>query len=291
MISGLSITEWLQSHKTLVADGAAGTMLIAAGLPGGTPPELWNVERPEEITRLHKAYLDAGSQIILTNTFGANRIKLSRGGYESLVEALNRTGVELARNAAGEKAFVAGDMGPTGELMEPMGSLTFDAAVDAYCEQAALLASAGVDVIWVETMTDLEEARAAVTAARQATHLPVFCTLSFGRKGKTMMGVTPKRAVETLWSLGLTAIGANCGEGLEMIDAVIDEFRAILPDAALIIKPNAGLPRLVDGETVYDTPPSQFAARMSGFINKGANIIGACCGSSPAYINEIAALD
>lgn len=290
MITGTTLTDWLDSKKLLVADGAAGTMLIAAGLPGGLPPEVWNSEKAEEIARLHRAYLDAGSQIILTNTFGGNRLKLAHSGYEDRVEELNRAGAEIAVKAADGKAFIAGDIGPTGKLMEPLGPLSFQAAYDAYYEQAALLAAGHVDAIWIETMTDLEEARAAVSAARQATQLPVFCTMSFGRKGKTMMGVTPKRAAETLWPLGLAAIGANCGEGLEVIDTILTEFRSVLPDAHLIVKPNAGLPRLVDGQTVYDTPPAAFANHTARFIEKGACIVGACCGSSPEFIAEISAI-
>ncbi len=145
-----------------------------------------------------------------------------------------------------------------------------------------------MDALWVETMSDLAEARAAVRAARQASDLPVFCSLSFGKKARTMMGVTPKQAALELWPLGLAAIGANCGEGLEMIPEVLAQMRQALPEAVLIAKPNAGLPKLVDGQTIYEMRPEQFAGRMSGFVDLGAQIVGSCCGSSPAYISALA---
>ena len=286
-IRSKTILQRLADGEVLVADGAAGTMLMAAGLPPGAPPDLWNVEKPEQILKLHRAYIDSGSRIILTNTFGGNRIKLDKAGLGDRASELNLTAVALARQAAGDRAYVAGDIGPTGELMQPLGPLTYDAAVEAFAEQAAALTEGGVDLLWVETMTDLQEARAAVTGARQAADLPVFCSLSFGRKGRTMMGVSGKQAAEELWPLGLAAIGVNCGEGLDMIPGVLEAMRLAAPGAPLIAKPNAGLPRLIAGETVYDVEPPQFAARVSEFVALGAQIVGFCCGSSPDYIASI----
>jgi 5-methyltetrahydrofolate--homocysteine methyltransferase len=279
-----TLRQILQSGKVLIADGATGTMLMAAGLPAGSAPELWNVERPEQIIALHQAYLQAGSQIILTNTFGGSRIKLDKFGLGERVRELNLAAARLAQQASQGKAFVAGDIGPTGELMQPMGPLTPEAAFQAFAEQAAALAEGGVDALWVETMTDLSEAKAAVAAALQAADLPVFCSLSFGRKARTMMGVSAKQAAQELWPLGLSAIGANCGEGLEMIPEVLRQMGEALPGAPLIVKPNAGLPRLVGGQTTYDLAPGDFAAQMKEFISLGARVIGSCCGSSPAYI-------
>jgi len=281
------LIQRLAGDETLIADGAAGTMLMAAGLASGTPPELWNVENPGEIRALHHAYVEAGSQIILTNTFGGNRIKLGKAGLAERARELNLAGAALARQAAGDQAIVAGDIGPTGELMAPYGPLTFEEAVVVFAEQAAALADGGLDAIWIETMVDLDEARAAVTAARQVTSLPILCTMSFGPKGRTMMGVSAKQTVEGLWPLGLAAIGANCGEGLEAVEAVLQQMHALLPDAPLIAKPNAGLPKLVDGQAVYDTGPDLFASRTLDFINLGARLVGACCGSSPAFISAI----
>jgi 5-methyltetrahydrofolate--homocysteine methyltransferase len=171
-----------------------------------------------------------------------------------------------------------------------MGTLTYESALQAFTEQAAALAEGGVDLIWVETMTDLSEAKAAVVGARQVTELPVFCSLSFGRKARTMMGISAKQAAEELWPLGLDAIGANCGEGLEMIPEVLRQMREVLPDAALIVKPNAGLPKLVAGQTTYDVTPGDFAIQMKEFIALGAQVIGSCCGSSPAYIAALRSL-
>jgi len=282
-----SLREYLSRGKALVADGATGTMLMAAGLPAGTAPELWNVEQPEKILALHRAYLEAGSQIILTNTFGGTRLKLSKVGLGERARELNLAAAALARQAAAGQAYVAGDVGPTGELMKPLGPLTYEQALETFTEQAAALAEGGVDAIWVETMSDLMEAKAAVAGARQACDLPVFCSLSFGRRGRTMMGVSAKQAVEELWPLGLTAIGANCGEGLEMIPDVLSQMHEAAPQAVLIAKPNAGLPRLVGGQTVYDVSPADFSGHINQFIDLGAQIVGSCCGSNPDYIQAI----
>lgn len=281
------LREVLSAKEILFADGATGTMLMAAGLPAGQPPELWNVEQPEKIHALHRAYLDAGAQIILTNTFGGNAIKLARAGLAERARELNRAAVALARQAAQGGAYVAGDIGPTGELMAPLGPLTYEQALQAFTEQAIALVEAGADLLWIETMSDLQEARAAVEAARQAGDLPIFCSLSFGKKGRTMMGVSARQAAQTLWPLGLAAIGANCGEGLEMIPQVLQEMAAVAPEAPLIVKPNAGLPKRVAGETVYDLGAEEFAERMSAFVALGARILGACCGSTPDFIRAL----
>ena len=293
---GNSIIEALSTGETLVADGATGTMLMTAGLPAGAPPEAWNVENPEQILHLHQAYLDAGSQIILTNTFGGSRIKLDKAGYGAQIHEFNRQAGILARQAAanrshdGVTAFVAGDLGPTGEMTAPFGPLTFEKALDCFREQAAALAEGGVDFFWIETMSDLKETRAAVMAAREvAPELAVFCSFSFTGRGKTMMGLDARQAAKELWPLGLSAIGANCGKGLDIIEPVLMQFAETLPGVPLIAKPNAGLPRLVDGQTLYDTPPDTFAARIQEFTQIGARVVGACCGSSPEYIAAICA--
>jgi 5-methyltetrahydrofolate--homocysteine methyltransferase len=282
------LKDHLAQGKVLIADGATGTMMMAAGLPAGAAPELWNVERPDQVLALYRAYLEAGSQIILTNTFGGSRRKLAKTGLAERTRELNLAAAKLARQAADGKAFVAGDIGPTGDLMAPMGPLTGELALEVFSEQASALVEGGVDAIWVESMSDLAEARAAVLAARQVSDLPVFCSLSFGRKARTMMGVTPKQAVLELWPLGLTAIGANCGEGLEMIPDVLAQMRQALPEATLIAKPNAGLPKLVGEKAVYEMQPAEFARRMAEFVDLGAQIVGSCCGSSPAFISALA---
>ncbi len=283
------IVQHLAQGHILIADGATGTMLQSLGLPVGIAPELWNVEQPDHVRSLYRAYMDAGSQIILTNTFGGSRIKLDRaGGLGERAVELNRAAAELARLEAETQAFVAGDIGPTGELMEPYGDLSYEEAVSAFAQQAGALAQGGVDVIWVETMSDLSEAQAAIEGAKQVTNLPILCSLSFTTSGRTMMGVRPGQAAQALWPLGLLAIGANCGEGLDVISPVLTEMRATLGTVPLIAKPNAGLPHLEDGQTVFDLGPTEFATRVSQFIQLGAQIIGGCCGSSPQHIAAIA---
>lgn len=283
-----SLHERLQAGDVLIADGATGTLLMAAGLPADTAPEAWNVERPEEITKLHQSYLKAGSQIILTNTFGGSRIKLEKRGLGERVRELNRAAASLARQAAGQLAYVAGDIGPCGEMMLPLGKLTAEKAQAAFAEQATALAEGGVDAIWIETMTDLTEARAAILAARQVTSLPVLCSLSFGARARTIMGVTPAKAAQELWPFGLAAIGANCGEGLDVVEEALRQMHAAVPDAPLIAKSNAGLPKWEEGRTTYDVGPADFAQKAAHFVTLGARIVGSCCGSDPTFIAAIA---
>lgn len=282
------LRSYLREGKLLIADGATGTMLQEKGLPSGTPPEAWNVGKPEVVKALHRAYLDAGSQLILTNSFGGSRVRLAQsGGLQERVDELNRAAASLATGEAGGQAYVAGDIGPTGELMAPLGELSYEEAVDVFAQQVQALVDGGVDLIWVETMSDLSEARAAIEAAKQVTDAPVFCSLSFGPKARTMMGVTPTRAAEALWRLGLTAIGGNCGEGVEVMIPVLSEMRAAIPEAVLIAKPNAGLPRLEKGKTIFDMGPQEMASHARQWVELSAQVIGGCCGSTPEHISAI----
>lgn len=289
------LLSYLHEGNLLIADGATGTMLQAMGLPPGMAPELWNVERPDAIRVHYRSYLDVGSEVILANTFGGNRIKLDRsGGLGSRVVELNRAGVSLAVEEAAGEAYVAGDMGSTGELLAPYGTLQYEDAVASYAEQALALVEGGADLLWGETLTDLNEARALVEGVRQVTDLPLFCSFSFGRgradgSPRTIMGVSPAQAAETLWPMGLHAIGANCGEGIPPVAAALDEMRAALPEAVLIAKPNAGLPRVEGGETVYPLGPEDMAAQVPDLVARGAQVIGGCCGNTPAHIAAIAA--
>jgi 5-methyltetrahydrofolate--homocysteine methyltransferase len=282
------LLERLADGETLIADGAMGTFLMAQGLEPGAPPEEWNVAHPQRIAEVHRAYIDAGSRIILTNTFGGTRIRLKRAGMSDRAGEFNRAGAELAREAAGGRAFVAGDIGPCGEMMEPMGSLTFADAVEAFTEQARALAESGVDLLWVETMMDLEEARAAVTGAKCASDLPVFCSMTFGPAGKTIMGTAARHALESLRPLQLAAFGANCGDGLDVMDEVLDQLHGAVPALPWIAKPNAGLPRMIGDKAVYDVGPTQFADRIDALVTRGAQVVGGCCGSSPEFIAAIA---
>lgn len=282
-----SLSQRLRDGEILIADGATGTMLFAAGLSQETAPEQWNIDNPEQIINLHKAYIDAGSQIVLTNTFGGTSIRLDRHGFSNKVEEFNKAGAVLAKKAAGNSAYVAGDIGPTSEMMEPFGTLSFDQAVDAFAEQASALAAGGVDAIWVETMTDLDEIRAAVTGIKKVTNLPVLCSMSFGKTGFTMMGVSPKQAAETLAPLGISALGINCGEGLEILDSIFSQIKTAAPGLPLIAKPNAGLPVMVNGKVKYDITPEDFAKWIKHFTDSGVQIVGGCCGSNTLFIEAI----
>ena len=287
-----TIQELLDEKGYLVTDGAMGTMLFAAGLGHGGSPELWNVEQPDKIAEVHRAYLDAGSQVILTNTFGGNRHRLALHGLDSRVADLNRAAARLLRQvveASGQRALVAGDIGPSGQVLLPYGELSFEEAREAFAEQATGLIEGGVDLIWIETMSDLEEVRAAVEGARQVSaDIPLVTTMTFDTHGRTMMGVTPEKAVTTLTSFGAQAVGGNCGNGPEEILGVIEKMHAALPEALLVAKSNAGVPELVGGKPVYRASPATMADYAVKVYAAGARIIGACCGSTPDHIRAIA---
>jgi 5-methyltetrahydrofolate--homocysteine methyltransferase len=286
---GTTILEALAAGRLLVADGATGTMLQAAGLPTGTPGEAWVLERPEEILKLHRAYADAGSRLILTSTFGGTRTRLEKAGLGNRVAEINRRAAELARQVVGPERYVGGDIGPTGEMMAPLGKLTYDAAVEVFAEQAGALAVGDVDCIYIETMGDLSEARAAVAGARQACDLPIFCTFSFDTHGRTGMGVSPGRAAAAMAELGVAGVGANCGHAPEEVLDFLPQMHEAAPDVYLIAKPNAGIPRLVQRRVVYDLAPAHMAELAVRYVELGASIVGACCGSSPEHIAAIAA--
>jgi 5-methyltetrahydrofolate--homocysteine methyltransferase len=286
------LAEFVQQEGALVLDGAMGTMLFAAGLTSGGSPEEWNVSHPERIEAIHQAYVDAGSQIILTNSFGGTRYRLKLHGLEKRVVELNRGAAQNARavaDRAPQRVLVAGSMGPTGELMEPMGAMTYDACRAAFAEQAQGLVEGGVDVLWIETMSDLQEVKAAIEGARLAsTDIPVCATLSFDTRGRTMMGVTGAQVVRELGGLGLTAIGANCGNNLPDTEAALAEMRAALAaahlDILLIAKANAGMPQWEGEKLVYNGTPEVMAAYAHRVREHGVQLIGGCCGSGPAHI-------
>ena len=277
------------SGSVIVADGAMGTMLQEAGLPSGTPPEGWLLENAEAVRQVHRAYIDAGSDLILTCTFGATRPRLERSGLSDRLSEINRRAVEIAREAAGDEVFVAGDIGPTGELLEPLGALSYEEAVEVFAEQAEALARAGVDVLYIETMSALDEAKAAVEGALQAANgTPVTATLSFDSHGRTSMGVRPEEAAETLNKRGVQALGANCGKSFDMTLEAVEAMGRVTPDMPLIVKPNAGTPRMVEGEVVYDATPADMADYARQYVARGARIVGGCCGSTPDHIAAIA---
>jgi methionine synthase I (cobalamin-dependent) len=282
----------VRAGTATLADGAMGTMLFSSGLQFGDPPEIWNLTQPDVIRRIHRGYLDAGSRIVLTNTFGGNGLRLSLHGNESRVAELNQMAAMLLRaevDAAGGGALVAGDIGPSGSIMMPLGTLDFDEAVDVFAEQAAALVAGGADLIWIETMSDLEEIHAAIDGVRQvAPSIPLITTMTFDTRGHTMMGVKPETAVHALAEWGADAIGGNCGNGPDELIPVIAKMRAAEPDVVLVGKSNAGMPELVDMKAVYRAAPEAMAAYALDIRDAGASIIGACCGSTPEHLAAMA---
>jgi 5-methyltetrahydrofolate--homocysteine methyltransferase len=272
----------LERRKIVLGDGAMGTMLHQAGLTIGAP-EQWNVRKPEAVSAIHRGYIEAGSDFISTNTFGGTRNRLKLDNLEDRVAELNEAGARLAREAAGE-ALVAGSVGPTGELMEPLGTLTMDGARESFAEQARALKAGGVDFALIETMSALEEVQSAIEGVREAG-LPVVVTMSFDTNFRTMMGVKPVAAVTTIAGWGVSVIGANCGNGPAEIERVMSEMAQALPGGvALMAKSNAGMPRWLDGHITYDGTPevmSDYARRMAAL---GVRVIGGCCGSTPEHI-------
>jgi methionine synthase I (cobalamin-dependent) len=287
-----SLQALLSTEGCIVADGGMGTMLFAAGMPRGSAPELWNVEQPEVVSRIHTAYIEAGAQIILTNSFGGNRIRLGLHGLDDRTRELNEAGARLARAAADQAAHpvaVGGSIGPTGAMLEPLGELLFDAAVAAFEEQARALLVGGVDVFWIETMSDLEEVCAAVKGCRRANKdVPIVTTMTFDTRGRTMMGVRPEQAASALSELGVTALGANCGNGPAELEAAIEAMCAADGKAILVAKANAGLPTMQGDIAIYNAAPADMAAYARRVSQLGAHIVGACCGSTPDHIRAIA---
>jgi 5-methyltetrahydrofolate--homocysteine methyltransferase len=285
--------QLLQSTSgPLMADGAMGTQLFAAGLQFGDPPETWNVIHPEVIRGIQRRYIEAGAQIILTNTFGGTRFRLAMHNLQSRVADLNRTAAILLRaeiEASGKNVLVAGDIGPSGEILAPLGTLEYADAVDGFAEQARALIGGGVDVIWIETMSALEEVQAAMEGTRRVSaDIPIITTMSFDTHGRTMMGVTPEQALKTLTEWGASAVGANCGNGTDELLAAITRMHAASPTVPLVAKSNAGMPELVGGKAVYRATPDAMAHYAGDVYQAGARIIGACCGSTPDHIHAMA---
>ena len=286
-----TLNELLISDEFIIADGAMGTLLFDMGLEQGGSPELWNVEHPDRIREIHRAYIEAGAQIILTNTFGCNRLRLKLHRLSERASELNEAAARLARaeaDAAQGPIVVAGDIGPTGNILLPYGDTEFDDMADAFEEQARGLVKGGVDVLWIETMSDLEEVRAAVEGARRAAPgFPLVTTMTFDTNGHTMMGVSPEKAYDVLSSFGVLALGGNCGNGVQEILTVIEKMAGEGSGAVLIAKANAGIPHLENGLPVYDATPDHMAEYAVKACQLGARIIGACCGSTPDHIRAI----
>ncbi len=280
------LASWLRK-RIVILDGAMGTMLQERGLRPGECPELFGLEHPEVLEEIHGLYVEAGADIIQTNTFGANRFKLAEYGLQDRVAEVNKAAVRVAKKVAGSKALVAIDIGPTGRLLRPAGDATFDELYEAFREQVLAGAEAGADVVSIETMTDLGELRAAVIAARENTDLPILAHLTFEPNKRTLMGTTPGGAALALEALGVTALGANCSGGPEELLGVIEEM-ARVTQAFLSVEPNAGLPRLEGEKVIFPESPESMARHALRLREGGANIIGGCCGTTPAHIRAMA---
>ena len=285
------IKKLLESGKPILLDGAMGTMLFAAGLQPGESPEEWNVLHPEKVRKIHRAYIEAGSQVILTNTFGGSAVRLESHDLAERVHELNEAAAKNAReeaDAANQIVVVAGSIGPTGQLLEPLGTLTKEAANQSFAAQAAGLAAGGVDMFWIETMSDLEEVKAAVAGIRSVSDLPIAATMSFDSHGHTMMGIKPEQASQTLHLEEIQFLGANCGTGSDELVEAIKAFKSTNPELPLIAKANAGIPVVVGTEVVYNGSPELMADYAVTVWNEGARLIGGCCGSTPDHIKAMA---
>ncbi|NHK31312.1 MAG: hypothetical protein FK730_08165 [Asgard group archaeon] len=283
-----SIQQLIQ-ERVIVLDGAMGSLLMAKGLPPGNPPEIWNASKPERVQEIHQGYFKAGSDAVLTNTFGGSRLKLEAHNYGDKTQEYNQKAVELAKAVCPDGCFVAGDIGPSGKFLPPLGDVTIDDFHNNFLEQASILAKAGVDFFFIETMVDLLEAEAAVKAAKKVSNVPIFASITFQNTKRgyfTIMGNSVDQCCEVLDKAGASVIGANCTIGSdEMIDIV--PLLKAGTKKPISVKPNAGKPNLVKGETVYPTKPEDFARDLTQMIFHGARIVGGCCGTNPEFIKVI----
>jgi 5-methyltetrahydrofolate--homocysteine methyltransferase len=278
-----------QNNKTLLSDGATGTNLQQRGLERGTPPEVWVLEKPEEIIKLNRDFIEAGSNILLTCTFGASPIRLAQNDLEGKTTEINQKAVMLTKKSTeGTQVLIAGSMGPLGHILMPYGDLAIETAKHNYKEQALALDQAGIDFFLVESQFDLNEVKIALQAIQEVSSRPIICSFSYDRGTRTMMGVKPSQTVKELESFRLLSIGINCGKSLEdNLNSLIELRQSTqLP---IWFKPNAGLPKLDDsGKPIYDITPETMGNHVHKWINAGANIIGGCCGTSPAHLKSIA---
>ena len=282
-----ALKELVEAKGHVVLDGAMGTQLFAAGLTSGDPPERWNVEFPERIETIHRDYVAAGSDVVLTNSFGGTRYRLQLHGLQDRVEELSAAAAANARVAADEvdrTVLVAGSMGPTGELIDPLGDLSAEDAAAAFAEQARGLTAGGADLLWLETLSDLAEVEAAVRGAQSASDLPIVVTMSYDTAGRTMMGVTGAEAVERLAPYDLAAIGANCGNNIADTEAAVTQIAGLSDGLLVVSKANAGVPEWHGAELHYNGTPDVIAAHAHRVREAGVSVIGACCGSTPAHI-------
>ncbi len=281
------LDEALARRRPLLIDGAMGTELFARGLTAGDPPEMWNIDMPEVITGVHAGYIDAGSDIVLTNSFGGSAFRLKLHSLDDRVVEINEQAARVARAAADaalRPVIVAGSIGPSGELLEPMGTMTPETAAAAFADQARGLAAGGVDLLWIETMSSLDEVAAAVAGVRSVTDLPVTVTLSFDTAGRTMMGVTGTEAAARLAELGVAAMGANCGNNIAETEAAVAQIHEGAGELPVIVKANAGIPEFSGDQLTYTGTPEVMGAHGQRMADLGVSIIGGCCGTSTQHI-------
>ncbi len=282
-----TLNTLLQSGKPILLDGAMGTLLMETGLVSEDSQEEWNVLHPDKIRQIHRNYIQAGSRIILTNSFGGTSVRLEAYGLQDRAIEINRAAAENARaeaNAASQPVLVAGSMGPTGQFLEPLGPLSLDQAEKTFQDQATGLSEGGVDLFWIETMSDLNEVKAAVAGIRLVSDLPIAVSMSFDSHGHTMMGISPVQAVKELKDLDIQLLGANCGTGSDELIEAIKEMRSADRDVILIAKANAGIPKVVGADVVYNGSPEVMATYAAEVWKEGALLIGGCCGSTADHV-------
>jgi 5-methyltetrahydrofolate--homocysteine methyltransferase len=286
-----SISDLLKTGKVLVSDGAWGTFLQKKGLKSGECPELWNITRPNDVFEIAQSYINAGADMIETNSFGGNSFKLSLFGLSDRVTEINKAAAEISRRAAGKNKLVMGSIGPTGKIIMT-GDVTADELYESFKEQAKALEAGGADALVIETMSDIDEAKCAISACSENTSCEIICTMTFEKSEEkvfhTMMGVTPAQMTEELVNAGISIIGANCGNGTKDMVNIVEQIRKINKNIPILIHANAGLPVYKDGATVFPESPDQMAEYVNKLMLAGANIIGGCCGTTPEHIRKIA---